>query len=158
MDAAACKPLPRYVFRRTFDVPLDLVWAAWTEPARLAQWWGPEGFVNPRCEFEPRPDGKIHIDMTAPDGRVYPLTGRVTEIEPRRRLTFECTALGPNGRTLFDEVNEVVFEETADGGAAVAVHVRIVAVRDAAAHRYLDMTEAGWSESLERLRSAVMRR
>jgi len=28
---------------RTFDAPRSLVWAAWTEPSRLAQWFGPHG-------------------------------------------------------------------------------------------------------------------
>jgi uncharacterized protein YndB with AHSA1/START domain len=29
------------VLSRTFDAPRDLVWKAFTEPERLAQWFGP---------------------------------------------------------------------------------------------------------------------
>ena len=28
---------------RTFAAPRDQVYAAWTEPEHLKQWWGPEG-------------------------------------------------------------------------------------------------------------------
>jgi uncharacterized protein YndB with AHSA1/START domain len=30
-----------FVLSRTFDAPRDLVWKAFTEPERLAQWFGP---------------------------------------------------------------------------------------------------------------------
>jgi uncharacterized protein YndB with AHSA1/START domain len=30
---------------RKFDAPLSRVWAAWTEPGDLRQWWGPTGFT-----------------------------------------------------------------------------------------------------------------
>ena len=152
MDASALRALPMYVFRRTFDAPIELVWAAWTEPAQLSQWWGPKGFVNPRCEFEALPGGKVHIDMAAPDGRVYPLTGKVVAADAPRRLVFACAALSADGRTLFDEINEIEFEE-GRGATSIIVKVRIVAVRDAAAHRYLKGAEEGWNQSLDRLRS-----
>ena len=35
---------------REFDAPIERVWAAWTTPADLREWWGPEGFTCPRAE------------------------------------------------------------------------------------------------------------
>jgi uncharacterized protein YndB with AHSA1/START domain len=32
----------KFVIRRTFDAPRDVMWKAWTEPERLAQWFGPK--------------------------------------------------------------------------------------------------------------------
>ncbi len=32
-----------FVISRVFDAPRNLVWQAWIEPERLAQWWGPKG-------------------------------------------------------------------------------------------------------------------
>ena len=37
---------------RTFNAPLKQVWKAWTDPKQLAEWWGPKGFTNPRCEWD----------------------------------------------------------------------------------------------------------
>lgn len=33
--------LPEYRLERTFDAPRELVWQAWTDPAILARWYGP---------------------------------------------------------------------------------------------------------------------
>jgi uncharacterized protein YndB with AHSA1/START domain len=35
---------PEFAISRVFDAPRDLVWEAFTERERLAQWWGPKGF------------------------------------------------------------------------------------------------------------------
>ena len=32
---------------RVFDAPRDLVWAMWTDPKHIAQWWGPRGTSSP---------------------------------------------------------------------------------------------------------------
>ena len=32
-----------FVISRTFDAPLDRVWAAWTEPSRIGAWMTPRG-------------------------------------------------------------------------------------------------------------------
>ena len=32
---------------RSFDAPRELVWRFWTEPDRLASWFGPDGFTVP---------------------------------------------------------------------------------------------------------------
>jgi site-specific DNA recombinase len=33
------------VIKRVLDAPRDLVYAAWTDPAQAARWWGPRGFA-----------------------------------------------------------------------------------------------------------------
>lgn len=37
------------VTSRSFPFAIQEVTGAWTDPATLSQWWGPEGFTN---EFE----------------------------------------------------------------------------------------------------------
>jgi uncharacterized protein YndB with AHSA1/START domain len=32
---------------RVFDAPRELVWKEWTEPERLAAWWGKRGWSTP---------------------------------------------------------------------------------------------------------------
>lgn len=63
------------VLTRTFDAPRELVFKAWTDAKQLAEWWGPKGFTNPVCDIDVRPGGAIRIDMTGPDGTVYPMGG-----------------------------------------------------------------------------------
>src|SRR4051812_13276105 len=76
------------VFTRIFDAPRELVFKVWTDPQHIAQWWGPHRFTNPRCEWDARPGGKIHVDMRGPDGTVYPMAGEFREVVEPQRLVF----------------------------------------------------------------------
>ena len=60
---------------RIFDAPRTLVFAMWTDPRHVAQWWGPQGFSNPVCEMDVRSGGALRIVMRAPDGVDYPMRG-----------------------------------------------------------------------------------
>lgn len=53
---------------RTFNAPRDLVWKAWSESDRLAQWWGPKGCKLGVVKLEFRPGGVFHYSMLMPDG------------------------------------------------------------------------------------------
>ena len=43
--------VPEYVLIRKFDAPRDLVWRAWTDPALLHRWYGPniETIIHEFC-------------------------------------------------------------------------------------------------------------
>ncbi len=43
------------VSTRLFDAPRERVWEVWTDPAHIAQWWGPHGFTNTIQEMDVRP-------------------------------------------------------------------------------------------------------
>lgn len=134
---------------RIFDAPRDLVFEAWTNPKHLAKWWGPHGFTNPVCEFDARPGGKIHIDMQAPDGTVYPMTGTVHEIVPPSRLVFMAAAEDHDGNALLNSLTTVTFEDLGEK-TKVTVHASAVGLAPIAADMLKGM-EAGWTQSLERL-------
>lgn len=57
-----------FVIARTFNAPRTLVWKAFTDPAHLAQWWGPKGFKMLACNLDLRPGGTFHYGMQSPDG------------------------------------------------------------------------------------------
>jgi uncharacterized protein YndB with AHSA1/START domain len=137
------------VLTRRYKAPSALVWKAWTDPAHLARWWGPEGFTNPICRFEGKPGGAIYIVMRAPDGRDYPMSGRVLEIEAPTRLVFLARAEDEKQEVLLESLTRVTFaahgEET---------EVRVVAHGVGlvpAAIGMLQGMEQGWSGSLEKL-------
>jgi uncharacterized protein YndB with AHSA1/START domain len=60
---------PALVITWVFDAPRGLVWKAWTEPERLARWWGPKGFTMLKAMLDLRPGGLFHYGMRSPDGQ-----------------------------------------------------------------------------------------
>ena len=57
------------IVERIFDAPRAIVWKAWTERARLMQWFGPKGFTIPAAKLDFRPGGTFHYCLAAPDGK-----------------------------------------------------------------------------------------
>jgi uncharacterized protein YndB with AHSA1/START domain len=57
-----------FVITRRFDAPRALVWKAWSEPERLAQWWGPKGCTIRVKKLDFRPGGIFHYAMGMPNG------------------------------------------------------------------------------------------
>jgi len=137
------------VITRVFDAPRELVWKAWTDPKLVAQWWGPKGFTNPRCEWDARPNGSIHIDMRAPDGVVYPMSGTFQEVVEPERLVFVSSALDENGNSMFDVLSTVLFADQR-GKTSVTLRLRVISVT-ARAPQYIKGMEMGWQQSLDRL-------
>ena len=69
-EARAAAPDLEIVVTRELAAPRELVWAAWTEPAHAARWWGPRGFTNTIHEMDVRPGGIISIDIAVGDGQL----------------------------------------------------------------------------------------
>ena len=68
---------------RSFAAPRATVWKFWTQPERLAQWFGPAGVHTPveRIEVEPREGGTWYLGMTDDaSGAVYPLSATFLKI------------------------------------------------------------------------------
>jgi uncharacterized protein YndB with AHSA1/START domain len=65
-------PLDReIVLGRVIDAPRSIVYAAWTDPDQIQQWFGPEGFVIETREIDLNPGGVWRFDMVAADGTRY---------------------------------------------------------------------------------------
>lgn len=65
------------------------VYAALSDPSRVARWWGPEGFTNTIHHFDFVAGGQWLLTMHGPDGKNYPNESRFVEIETDRRFVIE---------------------------------------------------------------------
>lgn len=79
---------PLIVFERVFDAPPELIWRAHTDPAMMAQWWGPRYLRNEVLEMDVRPGGAWRINQHAPDGRVHPFKGVYSVVKPFAQLDY----------------------------------------------------------------------
>lgn len=59
------------IYQRTFDAPRGVVWKAWTDPTKIAAWWGPSGFANTIQTMEVKVGGSWKFTMHGPDGTDY---------------------------------------------------------------------------------------
>lgn len=73
---------------RTFDAPRELVFQAWTDPAHLPHWFGPNGFSVTMHEIDVRPGGTWRFIMHGPDGRDYTNRMVYQEIVRPERLVY----------------------------------------------------------------------
>ena len=76
---------------RVFAASPGKVFAAFSAPARLARWWGPDGFRNTIEKFEFKPGGLWHFIMHGPDGANYPNAAIFLSIEPARAVVIKHT-------------------------------------------------------------------
>ena len=155
IDAKASAPASavkrEVVITRVIDAPRDLVFKAWIDPKRMAQWWGPRGFTNPICELDARVGGAWRIVMRSPAGIEYPCGGVYREIVEPERLVFTNIATDNEGNPVLDGLTTVIFGKT-----KLTLQTRAVALV-AHATAYLAGMEAGWTQSLERLAEELAR-
>jgi uncharacterized protein YndB with AHSA1/START domain len=74
---------------RVIAAPCEAVFAACVDPARLALWWGPDGFSNTFEEFDLRPGGHWRFVMHGPDGKNYKNHSVFREIAAPERIVFD---------------------------------------------------------------------
>lgn len=94
---------------RIFAASAEELWSALTDPARVALWYGGDGFSNPHCEMDVRVGGIWSHVMRTPDGTEHSLQFRFTRVEPPHVLAWHDAAdsSGP--------LNLVRLEETPGG-------------------------------------------
>jgi uncharacterized protein YndB with AHSA1/START domain len=85
------------VIERVFNAPSELVWKAWTEPERLAQWWGPKGFALTVARMDFRPGGDFLYSIQAPNG--FSMWGKFVyhEISAPERMVFVSSFCDEHG-------------------------------------------------------------
>lgn len=74
---------------RLIDAPREQVFAAFSDPARLTRWWGPNGFTSTFHAIEFRPGGAWRFVLHGPDGMDYPNENVFTDIVAHERIVLE---------------------------------------------------------------------
>jgi uncharacterized protein YndB with AHSA1/START domain len=114
------------VLEREIDVPVELVWEAWTTAEHLRHWFAPKPWEITACELDVRPGGAINFTMRSPDGMEFANTQSYLEVNPYDRLIMTDTLLGgyrPSPRPFFTAVLELT--RRGRNGAhykAIAIH------------------------------------
>ena len=102
---------------RVYEAPLNVVWSAWTDPAKLRAWWGPDNVIITDCQVELRVGGRFFIVMQADQamgayaGTRWPMEATFTAVEPQARLVYSAIAWteGQKEETEIDQTTDVCF-------------------------------------------------
>jgi uncharacterized protein YndB with AHSA1/START domain len=137
---------------RTFAAPRALVFDCLTKAEHLARWWGPHHFDVPFCESDPRPGGKVRIDMRGPEPYgTNPCFGEFLEVERPDRLVLMLRAFQEaDGNWGIEHVTTFVFEDAPGGGTTIHMTTVVKQVSEALLPALAGMKE-GWSQSLDKL-------
>lgn len=73
---------------RFINVPTDRVYDAWTDPAQLRQWFGPENVRTRKFTADVRVGGNYRWDLTSPEGEEMSAFGEYKELVPGKKIVF----------------------------------------------------------------------
>ena len=139
---------------RLIKAPREKVYAAWTQPELMKQWFAPLPFTTPIVELDLRVGGANKIVMQDVDGNQYPNHGVYLELVPNEKIV--CTdaytsAWVPSEKPFMTMI--LTFE---DEGGDTRYTARVVhwSEADREAHEQMGFHE-GWGKCADQLAALV---
>ena len=123
------------------------VFAAWTLPDLVKQWWGPPPYTCPHAEIDLRVGGAYRLANLGPDGETIWISGVFTRVEVPTALSYTWKL---STHTTEPSLVHVAFVDHPEGTEVRIHHERFadVAVRDEHA--------LGWQGCLGKLASLAV--
>jgi uncharacterized protein YndB with AHSA1/START domain/DNA-binding transcriptional ArsR family regulator len=145
----------RIRLQRQLPAPVSDVWAYWTSPALVRQWWSPEHFDVAECDIDPVPGGRLEITMRAPDGGRYPSRGHFLTVTPPQRLRFELSHLAADEAPMFTAIHDLHLTGRGQH-TQLNLAIRITAASPAAPAVVAGI-QPGWEQLLSKLTRTLTR-
>jgi uncharacterized protein YndB with AHSA1/START domain len=117
--ATVTTPTEREIhIEREFDAPRDRVFALWTDPELIPQWWGPRGTTAEVVEMDVRTGGDWRFIAHNSDGSQTGFRGTFRDVTPPERIaqTFEW-----DGMPGYVSVDSAEFIDLGDGRTKLVV-------------------------------------
>jgi uncharacterized protein YndB with AHSA1/START domain len=138
----------RLTVRKIFHAPREKVFAAWTDPHLLKQWWGSPGYTTPIAEIDLRVGGHWRLGMKPPDRDVVHIcTGEFTEVKSPEKLVYTWRWEG--GESASRTVVSVEFIDHGTDTELILIHSGFADEKDKGMHN------EGWSDVLQNLEQLI---
>jgi uncharacterized protein YndB with AHSA1/START domain len=131
--------------KRFINAPPARVYKAWTDPAELQRWFGPEDVRTIRIDADVRVGGKYRWDLQKQDGEEWSCLGEYRELVPDKKIVFTWKWDDDEN---WAEHNSVVTVELSDRGGGT--EVRLVHEK-LPSEESRDRHNEGWNSVLDRL-------
>ena len=153
---------PNWVkIERTFDAPIEDVWAMWTDADKFKSWYGPMGMTVPTAQMDVSVGGirRVSMEMVRPDRTMTMyFTGVYKEVTPPTRLVYTEAMCDADGTILSPEqmgmppgtpeITEVIVDLRREGDQTVMTMVH-VGVPDGSPGA------GGWGQAFDKLDSVL---
>jgi uncharacterized protein YndB with AHSA1/START domain len=133
---------PSLTLKRRLSAPPAMVFAAWTEPERIARWFGPEEAEVLRAETDVRVGGRFRVVMRTTDGEEHDVSGVYREIVSDQKLVFSWAWRSTPER---ESLVTVLIKPDGDGSLLTLIHEQFFDELARDRHQY------GWTGALEKL-------
>ena len=136
--------------KRFINAPRARVFEAWTDPAQLKQWFGPEWVRTREIMAEGRVGGKFRWDLITCDGVEKTIAGEYREIVPDERIVFTWKHCDDEVWKNCTSVVTVEFSDCNRGTELRLKHEQLPTEESRDDH------ERGWTSVLDRLEKFVL--
>jgi uncharacterized protein YndB with AHSA1/START domain len=151
--ATVTTPADREIhIERVFEAPRDRVFAAFTDPELIPQWWGPHGTTTVVDRLELRPGGSWRFVVRNSDGSETGFRGTFREITPPERIVWTFEWEGMPGHV---SVDTATFEDL--GNRTKVTTVSLFHTTDERDGMLASGMEGGLNESYARLDELLAR-
>ncbi len=140
---------------RIFDFPRESVFRMWTDPKKLAKWWGPAGCVTLLSEVDPRPGGAMRVDQRNSDGSFHSFNATFSKVIPPELLVFRNASPGTADFSPWEALYTVTFEEPGPGRTRMTAVTEVVAGPEGERESLKEAYREGWGQSLDKLQKAL---
>lgn len=106
-----------FVLERSFPAPASKVFAAYTDPKLIAQWWAPTGGSLRVETMDVRPGGSWRFVQSLPNGQEISYTGAYRDVQAPTRLVHTLVVEGQAG----SEVTATLELKEVDGTTRLAL-------------------------------------
>ena len=146
-SAAADVTKPSLTFKRRLNAPPAQVYAAWTDPQKIIQWFGRADAkpASMRAEIDARTGGRFRVRFNT-DSEYYEVGGVYREVVPNARLVFSWAWHSTPER---ESVVTVTLKPDGDGTLLTLQHEQLF---DQAAR---EGHERGWIGALDKLEKYI---
>ncbi|MBM9576065.1 SRPBCC family protein [Leptospira sp. 201903070] len=104
----------KVIYKKYFDVSIDLLFEAWSSQEHLSEWWGPDGFTLTSHSLDFTNGGIWDFIMHGPDGHDYKNRIQFIDIQKPRLIFYKHLGDG-EGTEDVDFQTKIIFEEAGEG-------------------------------------------
>ena len=133
---------PSLTLKRRLNATPEKVYAAWTEPAQIAKWFGPDAGAVTRAETDVRVGGRYTIVFHTDDGEEHYVSGIYREVVRNQKLQFTWAWRSTPER---ESLVTILVKPEGNGSILTLIHEQFF---DEAAR---DRHQSGWTGCLDKL-------